>query len=470
MQNYFLIASIVLNFISVPMANAKVDPSLEHAAQTINAEAKRNNQPFEVTFIENNSAKVDAPDFKVKSNKDTVVLEVHYNPILNTETRRALELHDYFIASIQEKLGSPLQLIEIISNSNQGDLFARHDLLALRIYAKESLLTSLNNNSFDTYSRITRDAHEKLLSTKSQEIQSLKQEIDILKKELNLLLKEAENNEREGTKQREIRTSRVLDNYERQAEQLNDLILKNDRNAVRKMLETYLPVELMNQGEKSFWKQWLDAIDKPNWENSVVVFRGLGRGKDRLESAEINGKVNIGFLSPLLSRSQEPFTKRLRSLVSARKRIGSQEEPNKEQILRSSGIVAAARNHTENPGESPFISTTPNFSIARGFATNGIVAFRFDPRRLFVNVGSDYPNEQEILVPVIIFPDEVLAIKTWDYGDSKGRLNPFAKKIQSFLTEADRIRVPDVFRQLGLQSFKPVFGNVSGGLCKGLFE
>jgi hypothetical protein len=90
------------------------------------------------------------------------------------------------------------------------------------------------------------------------------------------------------------------------------------------MLETYLPVELMNQGEKSFWKQWLDAIDKPNWENSVVVFRGLGRGKDRLESAEINGKVNIGFLSPLLSRSQEPFTKRLRSLVSARKRIGSQ--------------------------------------------------------------------------------------------------------------------------------------------------
>jgi hypothetical protein len=89
---------------------------------------------------------------------------------------------------------------------------------------------------------------------------------------------------------------------------------------------------------------------------------------------------------------------------------------------------------------------------------------------LFVNVGSDYPNEQEILVPVIIFPDEVLAIKTWDYGDSKGRLNPFAKEIQAFLTEADRIRVPDVFRQLGLQSFKPVFGNVSGGLCKGLFE
>ena len=86
--------------------------------------------------------------------------------------------------------------------------------------------------------------------------------------------------------------------YEGMDEKLNDLILKNDRRGVRKMIDAYLPWSLMSSSESRAWKIWLEAIENPNRDNAILAFRGVNYDTDKVQRLLLpNGEERIGFLS-----------------------------------------------------------------------------------------------------------------------------------------------------------------------------
>jgi hypothetical protein len=59
----------------------------------------------------------------------------------------------------------------------------------------------------------------------------------------------------------------ALDKFEDRQEKLDDLILKNDRAGLRKMLEAYLPWAVMEPVEANTWRIWLDHRNSRSNQN-----------------------------------------------------------------------------------------------------------------------------------------------------------------------------------------------------------
>ncbi len=189
---------------------------------------------------------------------------------------------------------------------------------------------------------------------------------------------------------------------------LNELVARNDRVGVRKLLEAYLPWPLMEPAEKAAWREWLNAIENPDPTRLKVVFRGLS--DDRLMHTP-EGRPFL--FSTLLTRNQGSYTRRLRSLETMRERLHQQASPfvgGIRQVLLMKLFAA----HAISPQGSPFLSFSGlevalNFSQARkgprGHVRVGV--FRIDERRLVGNPGG-WNGEAEVLTPLLVFPDEVV--------------------------------------------------------------
>ena len=200
-----------------------------------------------------------------------------------------------------------------------------------------------------------------------------------------------------------------LDAFEASTEpKLNELVARNDRVGVRKLLEAYLPWPLMEPAEKAAWREWLNAIENPDPSRLKVVFRGLS--DDRLMHTP-EGKPFL--FSTLLTRNQGSYTRRLRSLETMRERLHQQASPfvgGIRQVLLMKLFAA----HAMSPQGSPFLSFS-GLEVALNFAQprsgpRGQVrvgAFRIDERRLVGNPGG-WNGEAEVLAPLLVFPDEVV--------------------------------------------------------------
>ncbi|MBX3042046.1 MAG: hypothetical protein KF789_15175, partial [Bdellovibrionaceae bacterium] len=99
---------------------------------------------------------------------------------------------------------------------------------------------------------------------------------------------------------------------------LNDLIVRNDRRGVRRLIETYLPWPLMEPAEAHTWKNWLDAVESPRADKTTVAFRGVDYKTDFIQRLETPEGTKIGFMSTLLTKNQGSYTRRLRSLSTRR--------------------------------------------------------------------------------------------------------------------------------------------------------
>lgn len=230
----------------------------------------------------------------------------------------------------------------------------------------------------------------------------------------------------------------TLEKYEAMETKLNDLVLANDRTGVRKMLEAYLPWAVMEPVEVQTWKNWLDAIENPDKEKTVIAFRGLNYKTDKLQRTA-DGK--IGMLSTVLTANQGSYTRRLRSLSTNRVLNGDHTAsmierkawPSNTEAPQSGNLVASRiqeqfRSHSSDPKASSFLSFTYNPSVASRFSEGGemvtdkngktfekmkggVVAVKVDARRMIPNLISTYTGEIELLAPLIIFPDEVIAFE-----------------------------------------------------------
>jgi hypothetical protein len=238
------------------------------------------------------------------------------------------------------------------------------------------------------------------------------------------------------------RAKKVFDKLESQSDKLNDLIAKNDRKGVRKLIEAYLPWSLMEPSEKKVWSEWLEAMEKPNRKNVDLVFRGMY--DDTVLRAK-DGKPYL--MSTVLTRNQGSYTRRLRSLSTMREKFGSQALRDNFSHYNLSGsknpgsVSVLMANHAIEAKGSPFISTAA-YDVATKFGPRQIGAFHLEPRRFALNAlaPDKYLYQKERLTPLIIFPDEVVFFH--DYAanpvEGVGPRDPANRK-KHFIGEVEKV-------------------------------
>jgi hypothetical protein len=196
---------------------------------------------------------------------------------------------------------------------------------------------------------------------------------------------------------------------EKQEKKFNDLVMANDRAGARRMLETYLPWPLMEPSEKKTWKEWLDAMEHPDLSRRQLVFRGMD-GYPVLKSA---GSEKVGMFSAVLAMNQGNYTRRLRSLTTSRvsQGISNFYDVETEAVLKlpkdQPSLLVQMYNHAGNPQASPFISVSDH-GIASRFGGYERMALLVDERRLVPNAMSFGYGEKERLIPLVVFPEEVV--------------------------------------------------------------
>ena len=224
---------------------------------------------------------------------------------------------------------------------------------------------------------------------------------------------------------------------------LSELVAREDRAGVRKLLNDYLPWELMEPTEKATWTEWLDAIEKPDPSRMKIVFRGLAR-----ESVSGLRTRKPFLLTKSYSESKLPEVERLRSLADIRERVRGNAGGGPMTVL---DLLSS---HAWESDSSVFLSTA-DLSTATSFTKDTVGIFRIDERRVMRNYSSAYA-EFEKLVPLVVFPSEVvklLNIRKWHgktsdgaflgFDDSmppekKAKLQASATAAQSKIAEAAR--------------------------------
>ncbi len=308
----------------------------------------------------------------------------------------------------------PYEWAETVANARRGSLPSLERLARMEVDAMKDaqyLITTLPLNSYGAVDLSDPKMEEFIVARRAQA------EDMYAKVNKDFLLNQAKRNK--AWDQMKI----VFDKLEKDPLKLNDLILKNDRQGVRKLIETYLPWDLMEPAETNAWRTWLDAMVNPDPKRMQIVFRGM----DDYPVLK-NPSGQPGIVSTVLSKNQGNYTRRLRSLTTLRERFGGSRymiNPNSENVQEMAtlnnnpSVLEEMKKHATDPRGSPFISVSDN-NIANRFGYSERVALRIDERRLVFNAMSFGFDEKERLIPLVIFPDEVL------YYQGKANLAPGA--------------------------------------------
>lgn len=236
------------------------------------------------------------------------------------------------------------------------------------------------------------------------------------------------------------RMKEVFNKLEKDSLKFNELVAKNDRKGVRAMLEKYIPWDVMEPSEINSWKEWLEAMENPDPAQAEVVFRGID-GDLLVKSAD---ESKPGLLSTVLTKNQGNYTRRLRSIATSREKIGIYVGYDAEGMPRkpvNSSLLQTMNAHATDPVGSPFLSVS-NHDVAKAFGMQKRIALKIDKRRLVPNaMAFGFLSERERLVPLVIFPDEVIHIDQL----SKEEMN----NTETWITLDDHKFVADVEAKLG---------------------
>lgn len=336
-----------------------------------------------------------------------------------------IKVNNYTISRFVESNIRPANFNELLTNARMGSLTAQARLTEVKMTLLKEITLSGNLAGLD--------------SARQQAIETLSQQ---LPQQVAAAQKMQRNQEKELARWR--KETGALEKYEAMNAKLNDLILANDRSGVKKMIETYLPWAVMEPMEVQSWKTWLDAIENPS-KDTVIAFRGLDYKTDKLQRTS-DGR--IGMLSTVLTANQGSYTRRLRSLSTNRIKNGDSQSTEatgtKVEGASSLNIVHSKiydqfKAHSRDPKASSFLSFTYSPSVANRFSgggvmetvdgktvekiKGGVVAVQVDRRRMVPNLVSSYTSEIELLAPLIIFPDEVIAFEEGQAPKNNGYKN-----------------------------------------------
>lgn len=189
---------------------------------------------------------------------------------------------------------------------------------------------------------------------------------------------------------------------------LDDYIAQGNRKKVVEMINAFMPWEDMEPTEIAAWQKWLKAMEKPTKlkKNKVLLFRGL-EGDLVKEGAE-EGEHFL--MAKMLTKNQGNYTRRLRSLKTHRTKMV--KKVNVKVPTDVPSIASIMQAHSHEPNGSPFLSAS-NFNTARSFSDASgdfsMAAMFIDKDRFMTNAISTY-GEQERMIPLIVFPDEIVVM------------------------------------------------------------
>lgn len=306
----------------------------------------------------------------------------------------------------------PMEMAETLTNMKEGSLGARfawetHVLAWLKGLRPSGVMMSL----LYQWDPSTVQEAERVLSAEQERLEK-----EILPK----LKVQAEKDLSRKSREWDRINSEKLKALEQEELKLNDLIVRNDRKGVRRLLEAYLPWSVMEPVEKRMWQSWLEAIEFPDPAKKTIVFRGVDYETDFMQTLKTPEGLRVGFMSTLLTKNQGSYTRRLRSLKT--KRLGTGDEFAKHwKVPPHVKISEQMRAHAIDPIGSAFLSFTMDPAIASAFVGSprydsmgqerpggGLLAVAIDSRRLFPNLRNGVTVEMEYLAPLVVFPDEVL--------------------------------------------------------------
>lgn len=323
-------------------------------------------------------------------------------------------------ATLLKEIESPHAIAELISNAREGSPTARARWVKIQILLLKDV-----------------DLQRQLLLDLQLSLNTLVETRQALESQLPALEVEAAQYARKQQKilERWRLETGALDKLEAMQEKLDDLILKNDRLGVRKLLEAYLPWTVMEPVEANAWRIWLEAIENPDSKNTTVAFRGLKYDHDKIQRRQTSQGEIFGFMSTVLTKNQGSYTRRLRSLTTNRVKNGDIGLAIKNSDILSVKVTDQMSSHARNPVASSFISFTYDPRIAKGFMGQdmtkvvkgkkvvvpygGLLVVKMDSRRMVPNLSSMYSGEIELLAPLIIFPDEVVAYKEGSFSEKQ---------------------------------------------------
>lgn len=222
--------------------------------------------------------------------------------------------------------------------------------------------------------------------------------------------------------------AKLQDALEKNEQKLNDYIAKNDRKNVKKLIESFMPWNEMEPTEIATWKRHLDAMLLPvDKDNAVLTFRGL---QGDLVSMSDKGPY---LMSTLLAKNQGNYTRRLRSLKTYYGKLGKSgvDANYVSPPFNQRAISVILSGHNVDPVSSPYISAAPymNASSFVGLEPNkGLAVIKLHKDRLNYNVLNTF-GEKESLIPMIIFPDEIVGLYDHDEIGGLAFYDQLSKKL-----------------------------------------
>ncbi|WP_413558264.1 hypothetical protein [Bdellovibrio sp. HCB209] len=440
-------------------ANELVDYQLDAFANKINA---------------SNRLRIEKVDVELKNHAEVKAEMTEFGPqyVLRVDPK-ALTSPELMVPAmtyvVQMAKGPALgyMLLELQYNAERGSKGAQAEIRMLELmYSTNPTSRQIVVGALGLYNLVPE------LEAQEDKIRSQYQDVVTLIKEA-----QAETKTRERKMQKKRVAEGVLNSLEAQEQKLNDLILRNDRKGVARMLEAYMPWEMMEPFEKATWKGWIEAIEFPDMKNSEVMVRGVDYSTDKVQRLRMaDGSERLGFFSTVLTKNQGSYTRRLRSLSTNRVKNGE------TSFHATTLLTTQLSRHAGDPRASSFVSFTSAPEVAIGFvgraqeqgkSGGGILAVRVDKRRMLPNMMSSYQQEIERLVPLIIFPDEVIAYRE-SAGITKMVMDSFVEEVRLKTGVTLQSRNEDsekMFKKEGADSFKLLLekNNGFGRSCSNVF-
>lgn len=387
---------------------------LKKEIERINAHSGANN-PWEIKFsvvdeIKGGNLAQIFPEIEGKADNLTIHLKITPEGLKNPAVvmEELIHLDQITGAPVPWKANTqfkafvhPYHWAEVVANAQAGSLNAIEKLARLEVEASRASELAFKfykkTNLFD-------------IKTSVEEIQKYVELRTAHAEELHADIAKQARAEFKKNNAAWEKSKKLFEDLESQKDKLNDLVARNDRKGVRKLVEKYLPWDIMEPTESKSWTEWLEAIENPDKSKVKLVFRGM------YDDLVMRNADNVPYLmSTVLTKNQGSYTRRLRSLSTLREKFGQVAIRDSFSALNMSGpknptsISVMMSNHAVEALGSPFLSTA-SYDVATKFGPRQLGAFKIDERRLVLNALSPdkYMYQHEMLTPLFIFPDEVV--------------------------------------------------------------
>ncbi|UYL10217.1 hypothetical protein B9G69_006445 [Bdellovibrio sp. SKB1291214] len=379
---------------------------------------------------------------------------------------------------------STMELLELKANADAGSITAKRALAERQLSITQTI--RMNLASFTPIKKLSEDKKLSYLAeyaklkgvsfdakmSYADALMSVQDQIDLReKRQMEALNASAKLEVRRQNKEMEAGAAQREEVVKTKS--LSEMVKANDRAGVADAMEKIFPWAIMEPTEKTFWRDYIDAIRHPNYEGAHILFRGMDEQEKFQEVRDAKGKVVSGglFSKRLTAGSGSHFYK-LKGLQKTFETFGtdgvSRYDGGKQisPLVQPHTLTKMMSNHASNPNGSPFISLSYDLQIAKQFGTGkitvtgevvpavtdkrvltlletnasgGIVTLHIDKRRTLVNTISGFNGELEVLASMLIFPDEVLYME-------KGVSLFVNSKDGGFLGSIDRISTEDYYK------------------------